>query len=231
MASSEIELPLTGGLTRGVVRIGDRVRRPPTPNSPFMHAVLRHLEAVGFEAAPRSLGCDEAGRDLVSYIEGEVPADLGWHDETTLMAAARLIRRYHDATAGLFETVAARAAGLEVACHNDLSPCNFVFRRGRPVAIIDFEAVAPGPRRHDLGYAAWMWLDLGNDDVEAKVQRERLARFIAAYDRSLAPADVVEAALTRQHILIAQADGMGNDAMARWATACRDWTLRHLSAL
>jgi len=32
-------------------------------------ARLRHLEAVGFTGAPRFLGIDAAGREVLSYIE------------------------------------------------------------------------------------------------------------------------------------------------------------------
>jgi len=41
-----------------VVRIGDTVRRPVGPHSPLVHALLAHLESVGFEGAPRFLGID-----------------------------------------------------------------------------------------------------------------------------------------------------------------------------
>ncbi|WP_165504856.1 phosphotransferase [Rhizobium pisi] len=47
-------------------------------------------------------------------------------------------------------------AGFEVVYHNDLSPCNFVFRQQIPVAIIDFDAASFGRRVYDLGYAAWL---------------------------------------------------------------------------
>ncbi|PDT30771.1 hypothetical protein CO660_05345 [Rhizobium sp. L9] len=85
--------------------------------------------------------------------------------------AARLIRRNHDATEGLVASPAGQSVELEVVCHNDLSPCNFVFRSGRPVAVIDFDSASPGLRMHDLGYAAWMWLDLGDEDIEPDLQR------------------------------------------------------------
>ncbi len=79
-----------------------------------------------------------------------MPADLSSeHDVQPLKAAERLIQAYNDASSGY---VTGRA---EVACHNDLSPCNFVFRDGRPVAIIDFDATELGIRARDLGYAAW----------------------------------------------------------------------------
>jgi hypothetical protein len=154
---------LTGGRTTpGVIRIGETVRRPPMLNSDFVCLVLRHLAVMGFDGVPRSLGRDEEGRDVLGWIEGEVPAELSsGHSDAVFASAAKLIRSYHDATAPLLCAPAAVAAGLEVICHNNLSLCNFVFRAGLPVAVIDFDAASPGTRAHDLGYAAWLWLDLG----------------------------------------------------------------------
>jgi hypothetical protein len=81
-----------GRATSGVVRLGEAVRRPPTPNVGFVRALLRHLEAVGFDGAPRYLSSDESGREMYSYIPGVVPAELGEHDDKTLENTARLIR-------------------------------------------------------------------------------------------------------------------------------------------
>ncbi|UWU29185.1 phosphotransferase [Rhizobium sp. WSM1274] len=225
----EAEFPLSGGrVSKGVVRAGDTVRRPPTFNSPFVHKLLQHLAALNFDAAPRSYGCDEFGRDVFSYIGGEVPADLSWHSEDVLIDAARLIRRYHDMTEGLVASAAAQGLGLEVVCHNDLSPCNFVFRSGRPLAIIDFDSASPGPRLHDLGYAAWTWLNLGDDDIEADLQLRRLTTFCNAYDPDVDLARIVDFILQRQRILVAQGSRIGDAAMERWATDCLVWTTKHL---
>ncbi len=220
------ETPLTGGRTTpGVVRIGETVRRPPMINSAFVRRLLHHLAAVGFDGVPRSLGCDGNGRDVLSWIEGEVPAELSpEHSDAVLGSAARLIRRYHDATAPLLGAAAAVAAGLEVICHNDLSPCNFVFRAGLPVAIIDFDAASPGTRAHDLGYAVWLWLNLGCTERAAPEQRRRLDVFLDAYGSAQTRAEVVLAILQRQDLLVAQGQRIGNTAMARWASHCSAWT-------
>jgi Ser/Thr protein kinase RdoA (MazF antagonist) len=173
------ETPLTGGrVTKGVVRIGETVRRPFKPSSPFVRQLLVKLEETGFEAAPRYLGSDHAGRESFSFLPGDVPAELdASFDDETLATAARLIRRYHDATAGT-----ELAGEHEVVCHNDLSPCNFVFREGTPVAIIDFDAAAPGERLRDIGYAAFLWLNLGTDGPPLREQVRRLNVFCRAYD-------------------------------------------------
>jgi len=113
------ETPLTGGwVTQDVVRVGDTVRRPPSPNSAFVERLLVHLEEVGFEAAPRFLGFDEQGRQILTFIEGHVPSDcraMVWED-TQLEAAATLLRGYHDVT------TATDLAEGDIVCHNDSAP-------------------------------------------------------------------------------------------------------------
>ncbi|MGV9851892.1 phosphotransferase [Streptomyces sp. NPDC003442] len=156
----EMEIPLTGGrITEGVVRIGDTVRRPVGPHSPFVHRLLRHLEDAGSDAAPRLLGTDAKGREILSFQHGEVTTAFRPRDWSAdqITAAARLLRRLHDATAGT-----PIAGGEETVCHNDFSPLNVAFVDGLPVSAFDFDQAAPGPRTRDLAYAAWLWL-LGAD--------------------------------------------------------------------
>jgi Ser/Thr protein kinase RdoA (MazF antagonist) len=223
---SDAEVPLAGGRVTAVVRVGNTVRRPPRVNAEFVHALLDHLATGGFDGAPRFLGTDQQGRDVLSYLEGEVPAGLELHDDVVLFAAGRLIRRFHDATIGLL----ARGieASLEIICHNDLSPCNFVFRIGIPVALIDFDTAAPGTRRMDLGYAAWTWLDLGNPEIAPAEQRRRLELFVEAYGVSFNAATIKEAILARQQMLAAEGEFTGRMEIAEWARQSRMWTLQNL---
>jgi hypothetical protein len=65
------EIPLAGGnVSDGVVRVGDTVRRPAGPWTPAVHALLAHLHEVGFHAAPRPLGLDERGREVLEFVPG-----------------------------------------------------------------------------------------------------------------------------------------------------------------
>ncbi|MFH8572940.1 phosphotransferase [Streptomyces sp. NPDC017993] len=175
----ELEIPLTGGrITQGVVRVGDTVRRPVGPHSPFVHRLLRHLEDVGSDAAPRLLGTDAKGREILSFQHGEAPTDFRARDWSSaqITAAAQLLRRLHDATAG-----SPIAGGQETVCHNDFSPLNVAFVDGLPVSAFDFDQAAPGPRTRDLAYAAWLWL-LGADiDVHLDRQLALLHTFLDAY--------------------------------------------------
>jgi aminoglycoside phosphotransferase (APT) family kinase protein len=217
------ETPLAGGrITEGVVRVGDTVRRPTKANSPFARDLLSYLEAQDFDGAPRFLGVDERGRQVFSYLEGDVPAELDAElPDEALVEAARLIRRFHDATAG-----SALAGEHETVCHCDLSPCNFVFRDERPVAIIDFDAAAPGSRLEDLGYAIFLWLNLGTDGPRPDEQARRISAFCSAYG-SAADSQVTTAIVqaVADNIERLKQEGRHNDVA--WWCAQLDWLHHH----
>ncbi|MFD9701771.1 aminoglycoside phosphotransferase family protein [Lentzea sp. NPDC059081] len=147
---------------RRVERIGDTVRRPTYPWSPSIHALLRHLESAGFANAPRFLGLDEDGREVLTYVEGE-SGPQGWArvvDDAGLTRFARLLRDYHDAVAGFVPsddlgwfTGDTGLSGHEVICHGDFGPWNVVWRGERPVGVIDWDYARPASRLHDVAYA------------------------------------------------------------------------------
>lgn len=154
------------------------MRRPCGPNSPFVERLLRHLEKTGFHGAPLHLGFDEEGREILTFIEGDVPSDCRdaiWSDEQ-LSAIAELLRHFHDATSG-----SEVAGGGEVVCHNDFGPWNLVWRDDLPVGIIDYDNAATGARLDDLGYATWKALNLGLGDTPISEQRRRMTVFASAY--------------------------------------------------
>jgi hypothetical protein len=217
------EVALRGGMTTpGVVRVGDTVRRPMQENSAFVHDVLRHLERREFDHAPRFLGIDEKGRAMLTYISGTVPRQVGGFQKAQWLEAARLLKRFHDAT------VDCDLKGEhEVVCHGDPGPGNCVFRDGMPFALIDFDGARPGKREEDVGYAAWMWLHIGNRKVAPREQGSNLVDFVAAYDAA-ATWNPLEAVLRAQHALVA---GMPNHfrfaIIKAWAQGCLAWTARN----
>src|SRR5213080_2099969 len=88
------EIPLIGGNTSLVVRAGDTVRRNAGPWTPAVHALLRHLEYVGFTGAPRAYGIDERGREVLSYLEGvcgSYPLGPDWVTDEALIAVATML--------------------------------------------------------------------------------------------------------------------------------------------
>src|SRR5438067_631813 len=95
------EIALDGGRSvAGVVRVGETVRRPLRARSAFVHALLARLDERGFEGAPRFLGIDAEGREILSYLEGWVPHEAFDWTDAQLVEILRLTRRLHDATAG-----------------------------------------------------------------------------------------------------------------------------------
>jgi tRNA A-37 threonylcarbamoyl transferase component Bud32 len=149
-------------MTDGVVRVGDTVRRPPRYATQLMRDVLVHLERASFDAAPRWLGFDEQGRDVLSWIDGETltergqmhpyigdpPGRITFTDEQ-IAAVMRLLRRYHD------------AFGDDVICHGDFGPWNIVWRDGLPFAVIDFDNAYRGDAADDVAYALRMFISYG----------------------------------------------------------------------
>ncbi|MFD0850780.1 phosphotransferase [Actinomadura adrarensis] len=169
----DVEMPLSGGgVTGGVVRVGETVRRPYRAHSAAVHGVLRHLEAVGFAGAPRVLGVDEQGREILSWVEGETPGRplpaYAVSDEA-LRGVGELLRSYHDAVVsygvpdeGWDEQASRTDAEPELIGHCDVTPENVVFRDGRPIALIDFDLARPTTRLFDVVTSLRHWAPLAD---------------------------------------------------------------------
>jgi aminoglycoside phosphotransferase (APT) family kinase protein len=195
------------------------------PWTPAVHALLRHLEESGFEGAPRALGVDRDGCEMLTFIAGDVmPASLeGIGSDDILRQVAKLVKRYHDATA-TFEPpshaawqydIGAPFTG-EVICHNDLGPYNTVALDGRPVAFIDFDCAAPGPREWDIAHALWRFVPLyGEDAFGTSAERaRRITVFCDAYG-----------AMNRRGIL-----AMIERRQVAMYETLRAWSVRHAPA-
>ncbi|MCX5048270.1 MULTISPECIES: aminoglycoside phosphotransferase family protein [unclassified Streptomyces] len=222
MSRDDEEMPLAGGrVTEGVVRVGDTVRRPSTASSTFVGALLTHLERYGFEGAPRYLGTDEKGRDILTYISGWVPPTFRRWSDAQVGAAGALLRGLHEATrtsdltrtsnnltrtsdnltrtSDLTDTSDLTGTDL-VVCHHDPGPNNVVFRDDLPVAFIDFDTAAPGDPLEDLGYMAWTWCVSSRPDRGPVTAQAAQVRLLAdAY--GLAPhrhPDLIDAMMDRQ---------------------------------
>jgi hypothetical protein len=200
---------------RRVVRIGDTVRRPVHPWSPTVHELLRHLESVGFPYAPRLLGIDADGREVLTYIDGE-SGGAAWAkvvEEAGLVAMARLLRDYHDAVRGFRPRAEAGWAGCagrfgenDLVAHGDFGPWNLVWRGTRPIGILDWDYAWPARPVHDVAYALEYVAPFRDDAFCAQSlhhpappdRRRRLEQFAEAY--GLTSTDgLVDEVIAQQH--------------------------------
>jgi len=190
------EDPLYGGTAnQGLVfRVGNTVRRPIRTTSASTHALLQHLAEVGFDGAPRFLGIDHKGREVLSYVQGEAvtPPYPAWAlTDKALDSVAELLHAYHDAvsTFDLAGYTWPRAVPARfragIVSHNDPNLDNVVFRGKRAIALIDFDLAGPGSVVWDVAAAARLWapLRLDRDIADARRGRalNRLRRFVDAY--------------------------------------------------
>jgi hypothetical protein len=255
---SDREVQLRGGITNAglVTRVGDTVRRPWRPSTPAIQALLAHLERVGFDGAPRHLGIDERGREVLTYIPGEAVIapypDWALTDEA-LVTVADLVRRYHDAVVGF------NAAGHRwpppipahyrdgAVSHNDLNLDNIIFVAGRAVALIDFDLAGPGSTLWDVAGAARLWSPLrAGGDTPAGVRGRSLARlalFAGAYGLPRSQRGELAEAMVANHEwsyrIVSRAVAAGHEAFATYwgggggprAERTRRWLAGHLGQM
>jgi hypothetical protein len=192
---------LEGGYINHAVRVGDTVRREIQAPRPFVHDLLRLFEDAGWSGAPRFMGVDAEGREILSWISGLVPwsgidEPPGIYDDASVAVVAKLVREFHDLTAS-----SPLAGGGNVVCHNDLSPKNTVYRarpedpaQWRPVAFIDWDHAAPGFRLHDLAHVAWQWAANATSTPDVAARLVRVAADSYGLDRT-GRADLVDTIL------------------------------------
>jgi hypothetical protein len=201
MTEPDGEVLLEGGGRTRVHRRGGTVVRDTGPWTPAVHALLRHLEAVGFSAAPRLVGTglDAGGRETLTYIEGGFTQPGPWSLDGAAAVGA-LLRDLHQATSS-FRPPAGAAwfpwhgrdlGGPHTAIgHCDAAPWNIVARHGLPVALIDWETAGPVDPLTELAQVSWLNAKL-HDDVVAGLEglppvadrARQLAAIVGAYGLS-----------------------------------------------
>lgn len=135
------------------------VYRPQVPWTSTVHALLRHVESVGYRGSPRLLGAgiDAAGRHQMRYVDGELVQPYPWSDPG-INEVARLLRELHDATTSFvppedsvwMPCYTHRPNADPVFGHGDVGPWNIVVRDGVPIALIDWEFAGPVERLDEV---------------------------------------------------------------------------------
>jgi Ser/Thr protein kinase RdoA (MazF antagonist) len=165
----------SGAAASKASRRQDVVLHAAGPWSRSVVALLKHLEAVGFEGAPRPVGdgFDADGREAITYIPGTTPHPRAWDDQA-VSAIGTLLRQLHEATESFQPAADATwqpsfvrllPGDHPVIGHGDLGPWNVVAQGGTPVAFIDWEFAGPVDARWELAEAAWLNAQLHDDDI------------------------------------------------------------------
>ena len=220
-----------------VVRVGDTVRRARDAGSAFAERVLGYLETTGYPYAPRYLGLDACGRDVLSYIPGHTTTHPSERAGGAYARGGAMLSLLHEATAGH-----PLAAGRECVIHGDPGPFNTIFRAGLPVALIDWSSCRPGGRLEDLGYMAWTWCIQTQGHVPVAEQARHLRELRDGYGDT-GPEILLDAmASSQERIITAETANLSDprlsavrrehaSAAVAWATADRALLRDHSAVL
>src|SRR5690606_27354978 len=163
-------------------------QQAPDPYTAATHALLRHLEGVGFRGAPRSFGWDAEGRHLVEWVDG-IRADHPQAPDEALdpQRIGTFMREMHDALESFVppEGVAwfegLTPPGGDLIVHQDIAPSNIVLAPDGRLVAIDWDAAAPGTRLWDIAHAVHAFAPLVRGGLDPEHAAERLARFADGY--------------------------------------------------
>jgi len=196
-------------------RHGNEVHRRPAHDNAQVHGLLRHFESAGCALTPRFLGMTADGAERLTYLEGATgypPLSEAIRSDDALVSVAHAIREVHDASSSFASSWSdewhsyeiARPTTIDCIGHHDLAPWNFVFDSTAVRGIIDWDTAAPSNRIWDLSYAAYQFVpfhpsaDLASWGWTSEPdRRRRLHLFLASYGADMAPAEVVDTAVTR----------------------------------
>lgn len=218
-----MEEHLPGGNTGGAVLVDGTVRRATGPWTPTIHALLRHLAERRFEGAPRVLGIDTRGREILTYLAGDTvgtarPWPAWVHTDDALIQVGRWLRSYHRAVRDFVPGASAMWRSADhvwrpgaVIGHNDAAPYNAVWRptggaadAASLVGFVDWDFAAPCPPIWDLAFVAFSWVPLharhvvapeGFTDFGARPRRLRV--LLDAYGYTGSPAAVLDTVTAR----------------------------------
>jgi hypothetical protein len=219
------ETPLPGGNVGGAVRVGGTVRRSTGPWTPAVHALLDYL-APRVPHIPRVLGFDGQGREVLSYLPGQV-VDIGAGTSKLstgqVVSVARWTRAFHEAVAGFGHPGPWRffpVDGPSLIGHNDIAPYNVCFDGDKLVGVFDWDLAGPSTPLLELAFIAWNCVPLW-EDIGAEAAAVRLAVIAASYGGA-DPAQILHAVPHRIQVMldgIPAAAAAGDAGMSRLMAA------------
>lgn len=175
------------------------IRRRAGAWTPAVHELLNHLHGRGFTRAPRPLGYDEHGREMLTYLPGTTVGDRkpwpAWvHAADTLLHVATWLRDYHAAVADFVPSPDAvwrmgeQWSAGQLVCHNDAAPYNPAWNNGQLTGFFDWDFAGPGTAEWDLAFTAFAWVPLharrvvsAEGFIDFGDRRRRLELFLGTY--------------------------------------------------
>jgi aminoglycoside phosphotransferase (APT) family kinase protein len=179
-----------------------------------VHLLLGHLADRGFTQAPRPLGFDDDGREVLTYLAGATVGSArpwpSWvHSDEALVEVAEWLRGYHDAVAdfappdGAVWREGRTWQGGMIVAHNDAAPYNAVWDGGL-VGFVDWDMAGPTTPEADLAWMVFSWVPLHARSVVSAEgftafadRRRRLELFLSVYGWSGSVAEMVELVAAR----------------------------------
>lgn len=238
---------LEGGFDGGASLVDGVVRRTAGAWTSSVHGLLAHLEAAGFEGAPRPVGIDADGREMVSFLPGLTVGNARpwpeWtHSESALEDVARWLRRYHSAVADFVPPADAGwregetwRPGLIIA-HNDAAPYNAVWNTDGLIGFVDWDMAGPVSVELDVAWVAFSWTPFhaphvvaaeGFTDLESRLPRLEL--FLREYNWQGTTRDLLDLIAQRlaMHLkVMTEAAAAGDSTYQRMLNAGRHLDLQ-----
>ena len=198
------------------------------PWTPAVHALLAYLADQGFTGAPRPLGFDEQGREVLTFLEGETSGTAShgppgcmprtpWSRSPAGCAPTTSRRRFRPAPGAVWRAGGTWSPGLIIA-HNDATTHNAAWHQGTLTGFFDWDFAGPATPEWDLALAAFSWVPLhvryvvaaeGFTDFAARPHR--LGRFLRTYGWSGTTGEFLEVVQAR---MTAHAAGIRDKAAA-----------------
>jgi hypothetical protein len=248
----------SNGQPTATIRRGATVVRPAGPWTPTVHALLRHLERVGFPGAPRVVGdgYDDQGREVLTWIPGRIVHPRPYTEEG-IWQVGRMLRALHQATATFQArpeavwqpwTLHSRAPDAVIS-HCNVGPWHVILHEGRPVGLIDWTLAGPTDRLDELAASGWWNAQLHDDDIaqanglsDAAGRALQLRSFLDGYglpaaDRVGLVTRMIEfvirdgAALAEMKQITPESTDSTTLWTLAWQTRAAAWMLRHRSML
>jgi hypothetical protein len=222
---------LDGGREGKIKKSGEKVIRPANVWSPDVHRFLEFLISKGFEFVPKPIGFTDNNEEILSYVPGTAynyPLPKIFMKDEMIIGAAKLLKKYHDISRdymgelrGDEKWMLPEVCPAEVMCHGDFAPYNVTLIDEKPMGIIDFDTLHPGPAQWDIAYAVYRFVPFTSlenpdhyDDLVEQIRKAKVfldAYGVAEKQREELPEMMVKRLTALVEFMVAEADDGNRD--------------------